>query len=596
MKRLDLEGFDLGALISSCVIALVFICGFFVLAVKLKQVQVAETDKFVSVGESQATRRVQTEGIRGRILDRDGVPLADNRVSFAVVCMPEAFRRKTWDEMFDSITNAIDTLGAAIGRKRTLSDRELKTHIQQSRSVPLVVWRDVGDREVAVVSERAEDFPGFEIVESLERVYPNGSLAGHLLGYVGKERAESLPGEEKFNFYYPEMKGRSGVEYYYNSFLKGVSGEKRLIVDARSFSTREWVVSEPRKGPDLRLTIDSELQRVVESELKGERGACVVLDPRTGDVLAMASAPKVDPNDFVPYLRQETKNRYEADISKPLLNRAAGGAYAPGSIFKPITALAGLEFGFPSTETFDCRGLYHLGQMKLHCSNRSGHGLLDVRHALMKSCNPFFCDLALDIGTNQLIQTAKTFGLGSKTGIDFSLDMAGTVPDGEWKQKMYHEKWFMGDLAHMAIGQGMLLVSPLQMARVAGAIGTGYLVTPHLKFDLESERKKLPFKQTNLDVVRDGMRLVVTGDHTGQGTGRRAAEGVGVAVAGKTGTAEIGLGATRRKNAWFMAYAPADNPTLAVAIVIENGESGGQTAAPKVAAILRKKFPKESTK
>jgi penicillin-binding protein 2 len=208
-----------------------------------------------------------------------------------------------------------------------------------------------------------------------------------------------------------------------------------------------------------------------------------------------------------------------------------------------------------------------------------------MRHAIRESCNPYFCNLATEIGTNAIIATAGKFGLGKKTGIDLGVDMAGTVPDGEWKMRMYGERWFPGDLPQMAIGQGMLLVSPLQMARVAGAIGTGYLVTPRIKLDIPVRREALPFTGRQLGVVRDGMRMVVDG-----GTGRRGGENVAVKVSGKTGTAEIGKGATRRKNAWFIAYAPSDGPTAAVALLVENGETGGGTAAPRVRNILAAMF------
>ena len=217
-----------------------------------------------------------------------------------------------------------------------------------------------------------------------------------------------------------------------------------------------------------------------------------------------------------------------------------------------------------------------------------------MRHALMKSCNPYFCNLGIDIGTNALVRTAHSFGLGAKTGIDFGVDMTGVVPDAAWKMRMYHERWYVADLVQMSIGQGMLLVSPLQMARVAGALGTGALVTPRLKADLPVSLRELPVPGKDLEIVREGMRMVVYGDGESRGTGWRAGEGVPVTVCGKTGTAEVGMGENRRKNVWFIAFAPAENPTVSLAIVVENGESGGGTAAPKAGAILRAAFT-EST-
>ena len=345
----------------------------------------------------------------------------------------------------------------------------------------------------------------------------------------------------------------------------------------------ECLFSKEQKGPDLTLTLDLGIQRAVERQLSGQRGACVVLDPRSGEILAFASSPTYDLNVV---RRMEKYEAFSADPGKPLLNRASGGAYAPGSTFKPVTALAALSLGFPATEEYGCNGVFELGGMRLHCARRWGHGDLDLKHALMVSCNPFFCNLGLEAGTNALRTVAQAFGLGQRTGIDLGVDAAGVVPDGDWKMRTYHEKWFLGDLAQMSIGQGMLLVSPLQMALVAGAIGTGYRVTPHLKAGLPPVRVPLPFPSAHLDVIREGMRLVVAGDGGDSGSGWRGGEGVPVAVSGKTGTAEIGRGETKRKNTWIIAFAPFDNPTIAIAMIVERGESGGKTVAPRVHNVL----------
>lgn len=590
MKKVELDQLDWGAFIAGVSTAAVVVIGFLVLAVRLKSVQITDSAQYGYANARQSVRRVQTAGERGRILDRHGQPLADTQIAVSIVCHPEDFQCRTWDATVESISNAIERVGARIGRPTEVHESTIRRHVRQTLPLPLVAWREISEEELAVFCEHQNEFPGFDVQESVERIYPNGSLAAHLLGYVGRERGESVAGDERFNYYVKELKGRAGIEYYYDSFLRGVPGEKKVLVDARGFAIRDWTAVEAKRGPDLQLSIDTGIQAVVENELKGHKGACVVLNPQTGEVLALASAPGFDPNDFVPYLDTDLYGRLSKDPTKPLLNRACGGSYAPGSTFKPITALAGLSVGFPPTREHECIGIYALAHMKLHCSARWGHGPLDMRHALMKSCNPFFFDLAIDIGTNAVIQTARTMGLGSKTGIDFGEDVAGVVPDADWKMRTYHEKWFLGDLAQMAIGQGMLLASPLQMARVAGALGTGYLVTPHLKRDLPVEKTALPIPAANLKVVREGMRMVVNGDGKDRGTGWRAGEDLHVVACGKTGTAEVGLGATRRKNTWFIAFAPEENPTVAIAMVIENGDSGGGTTAPKVGAILRRIF------
>ena len=563
----------------------VFVVGLVVLGQHLRAVQVDDAPDYNYEKNRQSVRRVQTAGPRGRILDRRGRVLADNRRTLSIVCNASSFRKRTWDDTEAAISKAVSDVASVVGRASRLTDGAIRRHVRQSLAVPLVAWRDLDEAELARFAEHERLHPGFSVVESEERVYPNGSLACHLVGYVGRDRARSEEGDERFSFREFELCGRSGLELYYNGFLLGVPGEKKLVVDARGFTERERVVSEARRGPDLYLTIDADIQRVAEAQLKGVRGACVAMDPRDGSVLAFASAPGYDPNDFVPVLSQETYDRHLNDPSKPLLNRASGGLYAPGSTFKPITALAGLSMGYPDDCEYECTGAYELPGLKLHCARRWGHGPISVREALKVSCNTFFCNLGMDIGTNALVAAARAFGLGEKTGIDFTDDRAGVVPDDAWKRKTYGERWFPGDLAQMSVGQGMLLASPLQMAVVAGALGTGYLVTPHFRSGEPSARRLLPFSKSDLDVVREGMRMVVE-----SGSGVKGGEGVSVEVSGKTGTAEVGYGAARRKNTWFVAYAPSHAPRAAVALVVEDGESGGGTAAPRVAEVLKRIF------
>ena len=565
----------------------VFVAGLLHLAVRLHEVQVETAADYNYASARQSIRRVRTGGPRGRIFDRRGTILADNRKSLSLVCQPAAFQQRTWEGTAARMREAIDAVAATIGRTVSPTDAVIRRHVDRLLPLPFTVWRNLSVVELARFCEHGHEFPGFAVRDEDERIYPNGELAAHAIGWVGSTVAEAEPGDEKFYFISPELHGKSGIEYQYDAFLGGVPGERKVLVDARGFAIREWTVVEEQKGPDLTLTLDLELQRAVERQLSGTRGACVVLDPRSGEVLALASSPTYDLNVV---RRMERYEALSSDPGKPLLNRASGGAYAPGSTFKPVTALAALSLGFPETEGYDCNGVFELGEMKLHCARRWGHGPLDLRHALMVSCNPFFCNLGFEVGTNALCSAARACGLGEKTGIDLGVDMGGVVPDGGWKMRMYHEKWYQGDLAQMAIGQGMLLVSPLQMALVAGAIGTGYRVTPHLKAGLRPERRPLPFPEEALKAVREGMRLVVAGDGETRGSGWRGGDGLSVSVSGKTGTAEVGRGATRRKNTWFVAFAPSESPSVAVALLVENGESGGGTSAPRVNAILKRIF------
>jgi penicillin-binding protein 2 len=563
----------------------VFVLGLVTLAVRLKEVQIDGAADYNYEKARQSERLVQTAGARGRILDRKGNVLADNRRCLSIVCNAAFFRKNTWEATAAAISSAVMRVSAAVGVPSRLTMKTIRRHVHRSLAMPLVSWYDVSEEQLARFAERVPVDAGFYVKDTLERTYPNGSLASHLLGYVGRDRGSGEAGDRKFNFRDLELRGRSGLELYYDSYLRGVPGESKLLVDARGFPERMWTVAEARPGPDLRLTIDIALQRAVEAQLSNVRGACVVLDPRDGSILAFASAPGYNPNDFVPVLTQETYERHLHDPSKPLLNRASGGLYAPGSTFKPVTALAGLRMGYPDGQEYFCSGVFAYGRQRLRCANRWGHGPIAMRSALKASCNTFFCHLGCEAGTNALCAAARAFGLGAPTGIDFTDDRAGVVPDAGWKGATYGQPWFLGDLVQMSIGQGMLLVSPLQMALLAGAIGTGYRVTPRFRAGGVPARSVLPFPRRHLAIVREGVRRVVDG-----GTGRRGGAGVAVTVCGKTGTAEVGPREKRRKNTWFIAYAPARMPTVAAAIVVEDGESGGATAAPRMAEILKEIF------
>ena len=540
--------------LSVLAVGVIFVAGLVALGFRLAQVQLVDAAKHSYDGARQAIRSVLTAGPRGRILARDGTVLADNRASVSIGVNPEGFQRRSWNDTVLAISNAVDAVAATIDMPSALTTNMIARHI-----------------------------------ETEERTYPQGRLAAHVIGFVGRRETESAGGE-KFNFRDKEMCGREGLEAFYDSYLRGSSGELQVTVDARGFAVDETVVREARRGPDLRLSIDVAVQRAVERQLRGERGACAVVDPRNGAVLALASAPSYDLNLLVPQLTPEMNDRLFRNPRNDYRNRACFETYAPGSTFKPVTALAGLRAGVPPEATYDCTGVFELGGMKLHCARRWGHGPIDMRHAIKESCNTYFSNLGCDIGTNALFFAARAMGLGAKTGIDFPQDSAGVVPSAEYKRSHYDLPWYASDLAHASIGQGQLLVTPLQMARLAGAIGTGFLTRPRLRADSPVERTPLPFSAQKLAVIREGMRMVVDG-----GTGRLAGDGVAVAVAGKTGTAEVGLGATRRKNTWFIAYAPAEKPTVAIAMVIENGESGGTTTAPKVNAVLKSIFGERVT-
>ena len=588
-----------------------FLFGFFVLGVSLYRLQTEKAGEFAEVETTQTTRRISVPALRGRILDRTGHVLADCRPSRCVICnLEELQQRGGQSNTVNAIDAAVDALSVAIGVPRSLTRERIAYHVARASALPLTVWRDLDEGAFARFAERMDAFPGFDMAVRAERRYPYGTLAAHVIGYTGRGRpgedAAAAPAETRIAHFFEEleMKGRKGVEGFYNRYLAGFPGERFLRVDARGFRPRKSVGQElaaaaddiaPADGLDLELTLDIGIQAELERQLEDVTGAGVVLDSRDGAVLAMASSPTFNPNDCIPRLTEAVYSTLTNAPAKRGQNRAISEAYAPGSTFKPVTALAALATGWLPDDEYDCIGVYQLGPWKLRCWDYYGHGPINLRQALEQSCNTFFCNIGSAIGTNALVEAARAFGLGACTGIDLGEETPGVVPDETWKKLHYNEPWYPGDTCQMSIGQGMLLVTPLQMAVVAATLANGGTrVRPYLhKKDGghgtgEAPRPAgptVPFSKESIDLVREGMRDVVT-----TGTGRKIAAGLPVTCAGKTGTAEIGRGETRRKNTWVIAFAPYEEPTVAVAMVVERGESGGKTVAPRVNAILAKLF------
>ena len=307
--------------LSVLAVGVVFVAGLVALGFRLAQVQLVDAAKHSYDGARQSIRAVQTAGPRGRILARNGTVLADNRASVSIAVNPEGFQRRSWNDTVLAISNAVDAVAATIGIPSSLTTNAIARHVRQQLARPLVVWRDVGDEAIARFAERAAEFPGFTCIETEERVYPEGRLAAHVIGFVGRRETESAGGE-KFNFRDKEMCGREGLEAFYDSYLRGSSGELQVTVDARGFAVEEKVLVEARRGPDLRLSLDVAVQRAVERQLRGERGACAVIDPRNGAVLALASAPSYDLNLLVPQLTPEINDRLFRNPRNDYRNRA----------------------------------------------------------------------------------------------------------------------------------------------------------------------------------------------------------------------------------------------------------------------------------
>ena len=560
-----------------------FVAGLLTLVWRLWHVQVLDSPRYGAAQSLQSFRRVAVPGLRGRILDRNGAVLADNRPAYAVAIYCEELRQPgAWDNTILAVDSLIDQLAGHLGLPRQVTRAEVAAHVFRSLPMPLLAWEDVDFRTVAYLSEWGGLLPGVAVLPMSRRVYPNGALAAHLLGYVGSTQPED--DGRTWHYRLPDPHGRAGLEQLYDDILSGVNGETLLRVDSRGYTHERRVNTQARAGDDLTLTLDLALQRAAEAGLAGRPGAVVALDPRNGDVLALASAPAYDPNAFIPGIASADWKALLANPDKPLINRAIQAQYAPGSVFKPFVAIAAQARGFDPDTLYPCTGIYTDHRQRLRCANRYGHGELDLRQALMRSCNPYFCHIGDLIGYDAIAAVAEQAGFGARTGLDLPGEAPGHLPTPEWKLRRFGQQWRIADTVQCSIGQGFLTATPLQIAHATAAIAAGgALYRPRLvafgkaRGDLQ---RRLPWAVDDLAVVAEGMRMAVRA-----GTGQTM-QVEGVDVAGKTGTAEYIDRGRRRKHAWSVAFAPADNPTIVVCAMLDNGIGGGRDAGPIVQKVL----------
>ncbi|MDZ4199044.1 MAG: penicillin-binding protein 2, partial [Kiritimatiellia bacterium] len=569
------------------------------LAAVLWRVQIVQGRRFEKDFTKQSVRRVRLPAIRGRLLDRNGRLLAENRPSFDLVLYLEEIRRVTRrGRTADVVEKMVDDLALKLEIPRRLTREEIEVHIRRRLPLPLTAWADLDEKAVARWAELATGIPGVDLVTSSRRYYPEGALAAHVLGYVGRaeiQEPEQEP-EERFHYYLPDQTGRLGIELQYDRELSGEAGGRMVQVDVSGFRHEDLGGRDPVAGLDLMLSLDIDAQRAAEEALGDVSGAAVVIDPRNGEVLALASSPRFDPNAFIPAISTVQWKELLEDDRQPLFHRAMSSAHAPGSTFKAVTALAALQAGVVHPGTvISCGGSFPVGRSVFRCWERAGHGSLRLREAIKYSCNIYFYRAALLCGIEPIARAARELGLGSRTGIDLGGETTGLVPDDAWKRSRMGDGWRDGDSCNVSIGQGALQVSPLQLAALMAALADGGTWrTPHFLLGTrrpgEERFERLPpgparaigFSASHIALVREGMRDVVMAS---DGTGRRSAV-PGFSVAGKTGTAEYGRREDRLRRAWMMAFAPFEEPRFAVIVMVDEGVSGGITAAPLVSRIL----------
>lgn len=599
-------GAGAGAAIRLALLGAAMLAGFVFLGRRLYGFQVEESSRYAGEQNRISLRRVRLPATRGRILDRNGTVLADNRPSWCIAFYIEELRAAgPWSNTWLRVDAEMDRVAAFLGRPREVSWTGITNHVHASRPIPLVAFRDLTDEELARFCEWDAPPPGTEVFVQPARVYPEGDLACHVIGYVGRGRPKPPPpGEypddadpQKFNYFYHDLEGVSGVEQTFDAALAGRGGLETLRIDAIGYKREVWPVAEPEPGRDVVLTLDAGLQRAAERALGTNRAAAVVADVRNGDVLALATAPRYDLARFSPFVSSGYMARLSSDPGSPFLNRATSGRYAPGSVVKPVVALAALRAGAigPGTELV-CNGKHSFGtdargkESAIHCTGH--HGPLDVRRALAVSCNPFFNETGIRLGWPALRRTFDALGFGRAPRIGLRLG-GGLLPD--------RPHWVARDTAYVAMGQGELLATPLQVCIMAMALANrGELVRPRLVRDPgtgETDDGRvvlgtMDWDEADMDLVREGMRDAV---RTRGGTGRHAAV-PGLDVAGKTGTAQYKVRRDgvleNHRHAWMIAYAPAAEPRYAIAVLVEDAPHGGGTdAGPIVRNILLHLFP-----
>jgi len=575
----------------------VMLLGFCLLGAALWRIQVAHGHDYQQDLYKQSVRRVRLPGMRGRIYDRQGRCIADNRPSYGIAVYLEELRRPGgWNTTIDHVQKVIQRLSQVLGVPPEVTREDIATHVRKRLPLPLLAWRDVDRQVLARFAERAATVPGVDIYVEALRTYPYGDSASHALGYVGRAELEQDP-ENPYHYYLPEMAGKAGVERKFDGVLRGEAGGRLVRVDVSGFRHEDLGTREPRAGSDVQLSLDMRVQRLAEEALGQTPGSIVVMDPRNGDVLALANYPRFDSNSFVPAISSERWNRFLQDERKPLLNRAVAGAYAPGSIFKPVVAMAALANHLANANTrFECPGYLDLGDTRFRCWTRGSHGPLQMREAIQRSCNVYFFKLGLQTGHQAIYHMASALGLGRPTGISLEHETEGLLPSDAWMRRQLGHGWRRGDTCNLAIGQGALLVTPLQMAMVTSALANeGKVYRPRLVTGIrerggEERFRSIPpqvvqemnWAYRHRRVVREGMRDVVM---TRQGTGKLA-HVEGVAMAGKTGTAEYGRKEEGKKRGWMIAFAPFEAPRYAIAVVVEDAITGGVTAAPRVKQLV----------
>ena len=570
------------------------------LVARMVYLQIVAHEHYATLSRNNRVSIVPEAPTRGLIFDRKGVILAQNLPSYSLEIVPE--RCDDVDQTIATLRQLIDISDDDIARFK----KRLK-HQRRFQSTPLRFR--LSDEEAAIIAVNRYHLPGVEVVARLTRDYPQGRLAVHAVGYVGRINEKELALIDRSNYTATSHIGKLGVEKAYESLLHGRVGSQRVETNVLGRVIRVLQRTPPTPGIDLVLTLDMALQKVAKKALGEERGAVVAIDPRNGDVLVMASQGDYDPNLFVNGIDHASYQALQSSPAKPLFNRALKGQYPPGSTVKPFVGLAGLELGFTTPQhSIFCQGWYTLpgDDHRYRDWKKTGHGHTDLHKSIVQSCDVYYYDLARFMGIDRIHDFLAPFGFGARTGIDIAGELTGILPSTEWKKRVKGKPWYLGETLIAGIGQGYTLATPLQLAVATATLANrGRYVKPHLLSD--SQRQNLfgiddvpipviePKDPRHWEEVIKAMTDVIYSRH---GTARKLNKGQPYKIAGKSGTAQVfgikqdekyvaeDISKHLRDHALFVAFAPVDDPQIAVAVVVENGGGGGSVAGPVAGAVI----------
>jgi penicillin-binding protein 2 len=589
-------------------VAGMFVLIFFgVLAARFVWLQAYQHDHYAAQAEENRISIVPVVPNRGLIVDRNGVVLARNFAAYTLEITPSKIR--------GDLDDVIDTLGGIV-EIQPKDKRRFRRLLEESKNFEsLPIRTRLTDQEVAKFTAQRYRFPGVDIQARLFRQYPLGPVASHVIGYIGRisqrEAAKIEDSEDAANYNGTSHIGKEGVEKSYEAQLHGVTGYEEVEVSAGGRAVRTLSRKPATPGSNLILSLDIELQKVVEQAFGNRRGALIAIEPATGDVLAYVSMPSFDPNLFVDGIDQQSWDELNGSPDKPLVNRPLSGSYPPGSTYKPFMALAALELGrrTPASAISD-PGYFNFGNHRFRDDKEGGHGTVDMYRSIVHSCDTYYYHLANDLGVDAMHDFMKPFGFGQITGIDLEHEKRGILPSTSWKRAAYRrpeqKKWYAGETISLGIGQGYNSFTPLQLAHATAILANnGIVMKPHLVKYTEdggtrvrtptvpTESYRIPLKQHNIDIIKHAMVGVMR-----EGTAAKAFKNAGYDSGGKTGTAQViaikknekydasKIDARFHDHALFTAFAPVDKPRIAIAIIVENGGFGAVAAAPIVREAL----------